>query len=51
MERRRTLGSEAIEMKKEWKLLKTLASSDADSNNEISITIQNRSCPQKKHLI
>ena len=45
MERRRTLGSEAIEMEKEWKLLKTLASSDANSNNEISITTDNDGNP------
>lgn len=45
MERRRTLGSEAIEMEKEWKLLKTLASSDVNSNNEISITTDNGGNP------
>jgi hypothetical protein len=45
MERRRTLGSEAIEMEKEWKLLKTLASSDVNSNNEISITTDNDGNP------
>lgn len=45
MERRRTLGSEAIEMEKEWKLLKTLASSDVNSNNGISITTDNDGNP------
>lgn len=45
MERRRTLGSEVTEMGKEWKLLKTLASSDVDSNNEISITTDNDGNP------
>ena len=45
MERRRTLGSEVMEMEKEWKLLKTLASSDANSNNEISITTDNDGNP------
>lgn len=45
MERRRTLGSEVAEMEKEWKLLKTLASSDVNSNNEISITTDNDGNP------
>lgn len=45
MERRRTLGSEVMEMEKEWKLLKTLASSDVNSNNEISITTDNDGNP------
>ena len=45
MERRRTLGSEVMEMGKEWKLLKTLASSDVNSNNEISITTDNDGNP------
>ena len=45
MERRRTLGNEVAEMEKEWKLLKTLASSDVNSNNEISITTDNDGNP------
>lgn len=45
MERRRTLGSVVAEMGKEWKLLKTLTSSDADSNGDIHITTDNDGNP------
>lgn len=40
MERRRILGSEE-ESVKEWKLLKTLTSSDVSSNNDVHITTDN----------
>lgn len=40
MERRRTLESEGESMK-EWKLLKTLTSSDVSSNNDVHITTDN----------
>lgn len=40
MERRRVLESEGESMK-EWKLLKTLTSSDVSSNNDVNITTDN----------
>ena len=40
MERRRVLESDGESMK-EWKLLKTLTSSDVSSNNDVSITTDN----------